>query len=291
MHDDPNAQSTLASTIAAEAGSPTDGDIVLETPSGGQFRAQSVALARASGFFAAMFTDARPDVSSATTAPEVISVEEDNLTMTVLLNVAAGRPFPFNELRDMADIERIAQAADKYDIPAVLSILEVMMHAPVAREQPLRRYALAARYGWAAVRVDTEKELLDLEIDYANLPPMDMLHLARLLRLRQLRVSTLASILDDPDGEFKKGNVSRCLPGGHALSRPTAWDSIKAAVLWEVSRKPSGSTVPALLGSYSESTTSCSVCGRAGLTVNLWTWKHTCDKIIQAVNGLPSTLD
>ncbi|EJD50666.1 hypothetical protein AURDEDRAFT_160570 [Auricularia subglabra TFB-10046 SS5] len=267
-------------------------DVVLQTPSGTQYRVPSAALARASGFFAALFSSAHPDDTSSATSPNVIAVDEDDSTIAPLLSAVTGQPFRFREeLKDMGEIVRITQAADKYDMPTVLAVMELMMYAPVAREHPLRRYALASRHGWDSVRDEVVQELLDVEMDFVDLPPMDMLHLGRLLRLRQTRVSTLATILNNPEGEFGAGNSAKCTTG-HDLTHPTLWESLKTAVLWEMSRRPSGSTVPAIFQPYSPEASNCPDCARKdGSTVSLWATNHTCNRILTIIKELPNKLD
>ncbi|KZW03251.1 hypothetical protein EXIGLDRAFT_699160 [Exidia glandulosa HHB12029] len=221
-----------------------EGDIVLLASDSVRFRIPTTVLRRASGFFRSMFDSAQPDHSTPSGEPSVISVDEDARTMAIILKVASGLPVEFlKAFTEITDIDRIALAADKYDIPAVLRVLELAMYAPSAKAHPLHRYAMASRYGWHDVCVEAAVDTLDMDLNFQNVPSMDMEHLARLLRLRYRRVHAMAAALEDQEGQFAVGNKGACLYCGKALARPTAWENMKRYLLCEITFMPSGSTI------------------------------------------------
>lgn len=265
-----------------------DGDIELVTPSRVHFVVPSSVLARASGFFRAMFANAHPDQDPARER-EVIAVEEDEQTLEILLKIVCALPYAFAQMDDMDVIERVACAADKYDVPAALQTMQLLMHAPIARPHALRRYALAARFGWDTVCADALVETLDADIDFARLPPMDMMHLARLMRLRQYRVTTFATVLDDKV-IFNSGNRDTCFGAGHILRRPTAWESLKAALVLELVRRPSGKTVVSANQVFLDAAREA-ICPDCSPPCALYNWPDTFNLIKRALERLPTNLD
>ncbi|KZW03263.1 hypothetical protein EXIGLDRAFT_828625 [Exidia glandulosa HHB12029] len=280
--------SVPAPEISYHADFATDGDIELATPANVHFRIASSTLCRSSSFFRAMFANAQPD--SSTSERHVVVVDEDEQTVEVLLKIASGLPVQFLQLTEMEDVERLAHAADKYDMPAALNFLQVYMHVPAVRAQPLRRYALAARYGWEDSCAEALVDTLQLDIDFSPgaLPPMDMLHLARILRLRQFRIKAFAAVLDDVV-LFGFGNSGKC-NAQHVLPKPTPWDTLKAFLVLELTRHPCGTTVlsanHAVLEAAREA--KCKECENGTL---LYHWPRTLDLLQRALQRLPTKLD
>ncbi|EJD50664.1 hypothetical protein AURDEDRAFT_112244 [Auricularia subglabra TFB-10046 SS5] len=264
-----------------------EGDVVLQTPAGVQFRIEASILRRSSGFFSTMFASAQPDPSPGEL--QTIRVEEDEKTLDVLLKIASGRYVPFTEqLVDMADIERVAHAADKYDMAAALALVRLLMHAPVAKAMPLHRYALASRYGWEDIRADAAADSLSVDIDFADVPPMDMLHLTRLLTLRQRRVTAFAAALHDPQGNFSSGNRGTCSAASHPLDKPTPWENLKRSMILDITHNPSGTTV--LSDEACNRAVEKATCPKCGDHKSLWRWDMTRDNILDTISRLPKDL-
>ncbi|KZW03253.1 hypothetical protein EXIGLDRAFT_725708 [Exidia glandulosa HHB12029] len=270
----------------------SEGDVVLVTSDSIRFRITSPVLRTASGFFRTMFDSAHPDPGTPLGEPSVISVDEDAHTMTVLLKVASGmRVDFFKTLPNIEDMERVMFAGEKYDMPAVMEAMELMMYTPTAKSRPLHRYALASRYGWSDICADAAIDTLDLEIDFHDVPAMDLEHFNRLLRLRSRRVAAMSAALNDKNGRFKGGNRGTCAPDGtHTLAQPTAWEVMKRYILYEMTIRPSGSSIDfADPCCVAVATAVCPKCP-AATRPYLFAWEVTRRNIERILASLPKDL-
>ncbi|KZW03252.1 hypothetical protein EXIGLDRAFT_828616 [Exidia glandulosa HHB12029] len=239
-------QAAVSSPVAYHPDFEGEDDVVLVTSDSVRFRISSAVLRHASGFFHTMFDNPQPDNEIPSKEPNVRSLDEDARTMAILLKVASGLRVEF--LKTFGDIvvgemERIAFAADKYDMSAALDVIELAMYTPTAMAHPLHRNAMATRYGWHDVSAEAALDALDLELTFQDIQSMDMAHFNRLLRLRHRRVAAFATALNNRDGQLAGGNRGTCYKCQLELERPTVWENMKRYLLFELASKPSGSSI------------------------------------------------
>lgn len=266
------------------------GDLELVSAGGKlRFRTHAATLARASGFFAAMFADAKADAANG--EPAQITLDEDERTLEALLRIVHGVPFlsALDLEGDIDAVERLALAAEKYDVGAALEVVRLALHSPALRatEHALRRYALASRLGWTAIAQEAATASLDVVLDYRSpLPQMEMRDLERLLALRHSRIAAFTDALDAADGPFVSESSPTCRVGGipHQLD-PSAWTMLKQSMLLEMWQRPSGASVLADRGAIAvfRGMKCCMSAPRHN-------WERFLERLSTLIDGLPSEL-
>lgn len=276
--------------LAAEATKPTvtaihpdfaDGDIQLVPADRACcFRVQSSTLRRASQFFADMFTNAQPDGAQ-------IVLGEDKDTLEILLSVASGASLPIDRLGDLERLERVAYAAEKYEMGTVQDLVRLMLrtkevHRP---DLALRRYALATHFSWTDIARDTLLAALDIDLSSALLPAnVDARELMRLVSLRERRVKMFVEHVDETLRRACNCPLSASLdPHG------ARWTECKKAMVLAILSRPSGSTVLTADAGAIDSFRAV-ICSSPLHTGRRYLWEITEREIRALVARLPSTL-
>jgi hypothetical protein len=95
-------------------------------------------------------------------ADDVIVLDEKSKVLGTLLRMIGGLAFVRWESAD--EVEEILAAAEKYDMPGPIATIQVNLTTAVFLEQPLRLYAIAARYGLEEAAKVASKGTLSLSI-------------------------------------------------------------------------------------------------------------------------------
>ncbi|KAI0642184.1 hypothetical protein C8Q79DRAFT_1013484 [Trametes meyenii] len=130
---------------AAEPFDRDDADFVLRSSDQVDFHVHRVILTMASSVFETMLTLPQPEGNTKIERP-LVDVSEDSETLDVLLRVCYPTSAP--ELRDIPLLRKVLEAANKYDIPAVLTLVKKAMVQPeLLDSDPLRIFVIACRFG------------------------------------------------------------------------------------------------------------------------------------------------
>lgn len=179
-----------------------DADIILRSSDSVVFRIHSLVLRLASGWFRALLTLPQGLPSSELNSSlEVINVTETEQVVAGLLSVATGQILPALDAIDYVD--DLLRAAEKYDMPSVISIVRLaVISPPLLDAHPIRVYAIATRWGWTAeAKLASTKTLTsDLLSPEAitDLRTVESSHLVSLMLLHRRRRDMLRAGLDDP---------------------------------------------------------------------------------------------
>ncbi|KAF4598420.1 BTB domain-containing protein [Pleurotus pulmonarius] len=223
-----------------------DADVILGTD-GAMFRVHSYTLRTTSGWFRSMFSLPQTSPTSnpnapATTQNEIIYMEEDSKTLELVLRIICGLPVPQVDSYDM--IDALLFAAEKYDIPAVMSIVRIMVMTPTLLSEPFRLYIVACRFGW-----DHEAKLASTQTLSYNLLDKEMRPLLQrlsanalldLLELHRTRREGLRQRLNEPP--FVAGGTASCSSCNGLIDYHT-WRELKYKIILEMDARPLGDTV------------------------------------------------
>ncbi|KAI0675756.1 hypothetical protein C8Q78DRAFT_347035 [Trametes maxima] len=137
--------SQLEPCKAAEPFDRDDADFVLRSSDHIDFHVHRVILIMASSVFETMLALPQPAEDAKIEKP-LVDVTEDSETLDVLLRVCYPTSAP--ELQDVLLLRKVLEAATKYDIPAVLTMVKKAMVQPeLLDSDPLRIFVIACRFG------------------------------------------------------------------------------------------------------------------------------------------------
>ncbi|KAF7791922.1 hypothetical protein EIP86_002948 [Pleurotus ostreatoroseus] len=192
-----------------------DADILLCSRDNVLFRVHSLVLRLASGWFRTLFTLPQSPLPAPPLCkrppPELIPMVEPADVLAALLGTACGHALP--PLDSLPFVEALLHAADKFDMPAALSVLRLALTAPPLLDaHPVRVYGLACQWGWreearAAAARTVGVDLCSRDA-VRDMGAVDAPYLARLMLLHRRRREALKAALDAP-GEF----YANCAPG------------------------------------------------------------------------------
>ncbi|KZV85231.1 hypothetical protein EXIGLDRAFT_841625 [Exidia glandulosa HHB12029] len=262
-----------------------DADVTLisgdETPT--HFRMASSHLSRTSEFFRAMFELPQ----SAGEGAACLNLDEDALTLEILLKLAIGLPPGLARLQLIDEVARALAAAEKYGMKGAEEILFIQLRGPLSQVDPLRTYILACRHGWDDVATSALEKVVRGPLELTQLPPMETAHLVRVLVARQYRIDHFSTALSTSAVfAYDNGSTACCrrYPGacGNAAfpASATTWRDFKIFVLAAYAKAPS---VDALLSNLAlavhkgnlEGTFCCSrVCLKP-----IWPWQSVIDDL------------
>jgi hypothetical protein len=164
-----------------------DANIVLRSADSIYYRVPSYTLRTTSGFFRGMMT--LPQINN---EEDVIVLDETSKVLGTLLRMIGGLEFP--KWQSFDDLDDLLNAAEKYDMPGPRATMRAYIITPIFLEQPLRLYAIAARYGWEEEAKLASKHTLSLSIHEdehaAVLGCVPSPYLFRLFRLHHRRRDT-----------------------------------------------------------------------------------------------------
>lgn len=191
-----------ASVIVHPAYSSGDADLVLKSSNGTQFRVHTLLLRMASDVFADMLSF--PQEQGTDSTDSVVHLAEDEAVVASLLDVIYPRR-PTVELKTVEFAAQLAEAADKYDLPDVTTLVRSALIQPSFPGSPLQTYALSCRFGWSA-EADTASERTLSDSLYtpaaqrilATLDGISVLKLINLHRERKRSILQAFNIAYDP---------------------------------------------------------------------------------------------
>ncbi|KZP28619.1 hypothetical protein FIBSPDRAFT_688414, partial [Athelia psychrophila] len=193
----------------------SDADIVLQSSDGIRYRVSSYTLRTTSGFFRAMLTLPQRDPTSPTRrslAEDIIIVEEHSGLIGSMLRMVSG--LDFIQWSTLGEAEEMLGIADKYDMPGPMAIIRTSLCMPDNLKQPLKVYAIAARFGWEREAKCASALTLNLQLhdeDHSTIllgiPPSYLLKLFRLHHCRKELFLELAKPAGIP---FDLGEITPC---------------------------------------------------------------------------------
>ncbi|KAG0702553.1 hypothetical protein DFH29DRAFT_920862 [Suillus ampliporus] len=226
----------------------------------------SFVLRTTSGFFRPMLSlididgsGSRPDPSSEASP---IGLEENDGVLEKLFSMISGMEVPcWDSLEQM---EGVLHAAEKYDTPGPTSTIHSAITSPRFMADPLRVYAIAARYQWEESLQHAAEACLAIPIHHQkDAPILKRIPSEDLLRLTDLRRDRRDAFIKAIDNEVRF--TSGCSAKTCKCGRPTdhhAWHALKLAIYMRMDEKPIGTVVRNLEDGDWEAAAKC--------------WNHTC---------------
>ncbi|KAJ8518052.1 hypothetical protein ONZ45_g4845 [Pleurotus djamor] len=218
-----------------------DADVVLGTK-GTMFRVHSFTLKTTSGWFRTMLSLPQTPPPPSRNPGEVIYVEEDTQTLEILLRIICGLPIPPVESYDVVDA--LLFAAEKYDMPGVMSIVRILVMTPALLKDPFRLYIIACRFGWEAEakRASTQTLTYNL-LDKDMRPLLERLSSSALLDLLELHRSRREGLRQRlNEAPFVAGGTASCSSCNGLIDYHT-WRELKYKIILEMDNRPLGDTV------------------------------------------------
>ncbi|KAL1701597.1 hypothetical protein EV121DRAFT_211827 [Schizophyllum commune] len=256
--------STTSRSYHPDFNSP-DADAVLCSQSGTLFRVPSIVLKMTSGFFRSVLALPPPKPN----AEHPLPIAEPDETMLPLLRLMCGLPIP--PWPSFSAIEDALALAEAWETLGPISVVRTAVTAPAFLVEPLRVYAVAQRFGWAAeaqvaARATLALDLYD-DVHQASLQKLSAGALMALLGLHRRRRDELKQLLDHSD-MFSAGNDEEApCANCHARKNNSTWRELKARIFIEMDRRPLGDTLYGLeMEEWPESVAcwnaKCSQCGK-----------------------------
>lgn len=212
-----------------------DANVILASSDGRYYRVPSYTLRTTSGFFRGMMTLPQGDNQQ---DEDIIVLDEKSQILGTLLRMIAGLEFPMPKSFD--DLEDLLTAADKYDMPGPRVIIRTVITTPLFLEQPLRLYAIVARYGWEEEAKYASKHTLTLSIykdEHATvLERIPASFLMRLLRLHRQRVIKFKEYITRENGCFGRQQCPSC----HRTTLQTSIGLLVHLMVSEMEQRPDG---------------------------------------------------
>ncbi|KAG2130701.1 hypothetical protein DEU56DRAFT_740536 [Suillus clintonianus] len=217
-----------------------DADIVFRSSEGTHYRMHSFVLRTTSGFFQPMLSLVGGSGSSPDSSSEAspIGLGENDDVLKRLFAMISGMEVP--QWDSLDKLEHVLHAAEKYDMPGPISTIRSAITAPRFMEDPLRVYAIAARYQWEEALQPAAEGCFAIAIHHQQyIPILKRIPSDDLLRLIDLRRERRDAFLHaiDHEVQFTSGNnADKC-----SCSRSTdhrGWYALKLAVYMEMDKKP-----------------------------------------------------
>ncbi|KAJ7467861.1 hypothetical protein B0H11DRAFT_1869458 [Mycena galericulata] len=238
-------------------------DVVLLSTEGTLYLVHSVILRNTSGFFRTMLSLPQPPDAK---LPHEIPVGEKDAVMERVLRMMCGLEIP--KWASLDEVETVVDLIEKWDALGPLSVVRTAITSSIFADEPLRVYALTARFGWeeeaAAVMVQTLKlELLNEQHD-STLCRLSSRSLLNLVAFHDRCKARFREALDGTE-LFTAGNDDprECGCGTRRDNFP--WRILKAKLLSEFNRRPLGDRILVDMSGWVESTTcwhaKCPKCG------------------------------
>ncbi|KAL5492720.1 hypothetical protein ACEPAI_4167 [Sanghuangporus weigelae] len=212
-----------------------ESDLILVSGDGRRFRVHSLIMKLASDVFKTMIDAAPVQVSS----EEPIPVQENGDIIKDLLDVIYPNKLPFRYASPTFEhIRQVCYAAEKYEMPGVLQMMQLFLRTMIENVPPLLAFALASRYEWPeALRlISTATLKLDLYCPQSikDLHFIPTHWLLKLMELHRNRRKLLVASLD------WKSSRETMTPYSIAQS---SWAVLKHRISEEMERKSDGSSI------------------------------------------------
>ncbi|KIM91287.1 hypothetical protein PILCRDRAFT_810542 [Piloderma croceum F 1598] len=235
----------------------SDGDFVLRSSDGKQFRIHAFTLRTASEFFRTMLS-----LPQGSEVNDSIALDEPSNVIGPLLRMISGMEIPKWESYD--EIEGVLEAAHKYDMAGPISVMRVILISPRFLAEPLRLYVMAIRFDWPEEAKLAAEQSLALSIhDTKYLSLLEQIPsrpLLKLLDLHRKRKDGFRNLIHDLD-RFIPGNrdPSYCSKCSEMVDN-SPWRRLKSVMISEMDMRPMGDT---LIGTVLEERPEASACWEA----------------------------
>jgi hypothetical protein len=280
-----------------------DANIILQSSDGIFYRMSSFTLRTTSGFFRGMMTLPQSDGISPPDSG-AITLDENSAILGRLLRMISGFEIP--KWKSFDEVEALLAAAYKYDMPGPLAAARTTFMWPFSAEQPLRLYAVAARYGWEEEAKLASKHSLSLSIhDEEHVSVLERVPsawLLRLFRLHRERREVLRRSIDDilinhikdcrPQTDSNWAIPTSASEEHEAQLQTQLWLNLGKTILLEIDRCPAGGV---LLNGEWKQWAEAKEClqgrGRCGRCGGDHEYSKQVDSVVQtALQSLPSTI-
>ncbi|KAJ3474653.1 hypothetical protein NLI96_g12337 [Meripilus lineatus] len=278
-----------------------EADIILCSQDGVYFRVYSLVLKLSSGWFRSTFSlPQRPSLpsslsssSSSSSSPpiEPINVSESSEVLNAILSMASGYEIP--RIHDFNYLESLVHAAEKYDMPGVLSILRFAILSPAfLKNHPIRVYAIACRWDWYEEAKIASKHTLAMDLlavdrmdDIRKVDPRD---LARLMLLHRRRRDQLKDRLDCKEtfyANIMPGKCSHC----HTPNPHEKWHRMKYDWVTKFEQCPIEDSAKDLLERLELADVLNATCGRC--QQRMYSAEPTIRNLRQILDELPTEVE
>ncbi|KAJ3715097.1 hypothetical protein C8R42DRAFT_726037 [Lentinula raphanica] len=149
-------QSSVVDIPPCEAGCTQKTDLVLQSQDGIRFGAHSTNLAA--------FSDAFPVIGSGIIANEVVKMTERADVVLLLLQLTHRQRWMRSDRIPFGLLQGLAEAAEKFFIPAIMEMCRVQMQAAVSKH-PLDVFIYACKHGYDDIRDAAAPGTLDLPFE------------------------------------------------------------------------------------------------------------------------------
>ncbi|KIP12019.1 hypothetical protein PHLGIDRAFT_46366, partial [Phlebiopsis gigantea 11061_1 CR5-6] len=275
----------------------SDGDILLCSSDNVFFRLHSLILTLTSEWFTTLLSLPHSPPSYRQSSfpppsptPEIIHMVEDAKVISGLLLIAGGREIP--EFDSFEYLEDLLHAAEKYDMPGVLSILRLALVTPKFLDtHPVRVYAIACQWGWVEEAKLASTKTLGIDLlghDAAkDLHIIESPHLVALLQLHRRRRDVLRAGLDSHTSFYANNNPGRCSHCQREIAH-VEWMHLKHVWLNAVEQHPANVVSGVVLQDpemHEMLSAVCQHCHR-----KLYNAEGTIAKLKQLLEKLPTTI-
>jgi len=213
-----------------------DANIILTSSDGVDYRVHAFTLRTTSGFFRDMIS--LPQHDSAESREDSITLDEPSKVLGTLLRMICG--FGITKWASYDEAENVLAAAQKYDMTGPLVTIRSAMTSPFFLEEPLRLYAVAARYGWEEEAKLASKYTLTLSLHddehAAILKRIPTDYVLRLFRLHRARRDQFKKHITRDNGCFGIQNCTNC----HMSVQHSTLGHLTNSIIWEMDRRPAG---------------------------------------------------
>jgi hypothetical protein len=213
-----------------------DAKIILTSSDGVSYRVHAFTLRTTSGFFRDMIS--LPQHDSPEGREDTINLDETSDVLGNLLRMISG--FGVVKWSSYDEVESVLAAAQKYDMRGPLLTIRSAITSPFFLEQPLRLYAIAARYEWEEEARLASKYSLRLSLhDNEHTKILDRIptaYILRLFRLHRSRRDEFKTHVTRDNGCFGIQNCPYC----HQCVQNSALGHLTNLIIWEMDRHPAG---------------------------------------------------
>lgn len=216
-------ETTTPTTLASPPFDSPNAELVIRTPDGVDFRVSKETLARASPFFADMFSLPRPVVFESNAALNIVDVAESSATwyhiLSICYNVAPRAPIGHDEVWQLFEV------AKKYDMSGVRWTLgQILVGIPHTTPQNrLRAYTLACAFGFPDVAIAAARSSLDHESRETYIPDLRCATSAAHFRWTEYRQKCA-------DAATSFAMNTRLFRDSRWWGKISAWGLVKAAI-------------------------------------------------------------
>lgn len=303
-----------------------EADTVISSNQGTLFCLSSITLRMTSGYFRSLLpkdtqseTARSSDITPASTSFEskvhYIPFPDAPLERVLLMMSGLSTP-PWSSF---AELDGAVDVIEYLDAPGPLSIIRASCLAPLFLSEPVRVYALGARFGWDEVTQHAAVYTLPINLLYSSQSPLpasspsdgksggsngsgdgdadleDQLSripgpaLFRLLKFHRRRRDTFRTLLWSPT-MFTVGNADNALCRGCDKEVDnSSWRELRSRLLWEIDQDASGKSILSLEMEEWEESMRCwnAKCRTAGCETPLYHRLVTMKEIRDCVEQLP----